>query len=66
MWEDNDALSVTDVFQMTEVSLNASVVLYIKALCYLTGWTANKLFFLSVYVLSILDIINIYTLNKTF
>lgn len=30
MWEDNDALTVTDVFQMTEVSLNASVVLYIN------------------------------------
>lgn len=28
MWEDNDALSVTDVFKMTEVSLNALSALH--------------------------------------
>lgn len=27
-WEDNDSLSMTDVFKMTEVSSDASVVLY--------------------------------------
>lgn len=32
MWEDNDALSVTDVFKVTEVILKALVVLYIKVL----------------------------------
>ena len=30
--EDNDTLSVTNVFKMTEVSLDVSVVLYIKVL----------------------------------
>lgn len=40
MWEDNDVLSVTDVFQITKVSLNALVAFYIKVLCFLTDWTA--------------------------
>lgn len=40
MWEDNDVLSVTDVFQITKVSLNALVAFYINVLCFLTDWTA--------------------------
>ena len=45
MWEDNEALSVTDVVKMTEVSLNSSVVIYIKVLCYLTGWGSKHIYF---------------------
>lgn len=35
-WEDNDALSMTDVFKMTEVSLNATVIAISQARVSLT------------------------------
>lgn len=42
MWEDNNALSVTNVFKMTEVSLNALSALHQSIAEAITGWTGNK------------------------